>query len=67
MTEPCPQMDSCSMFPLLKLSGSLQSWKERYCSGDHQSCERYKRISKGLTVAPDMLPNGVLLSERGGT
>jgi len=52
------------MYPLLKLSGTLKTWQTRYCSGDFRQCKRYERTARGLPVAPDLMPNGVLLSER---
>ena len=52
------------MFPLLKMASSLKTWKVRYCSGNFEQCARYKKLSLGQTVAPDLMPNGVLLSER---
>lgn len=64
MPNSCPHMDGCSMYPLLKLSGSLKTWQIRYCSGEFTVCARYKRTSRGLPVAPDLMPNGVLLSQR---
>jgi hypothetical protein len=62
--DPCPNMDGCTMFPLLSLSGTLKTWQTRYCSGDYTVCERYKRTTKGQPVAPDLMPNGVRLGDR---
>lgn len=53
------------MYPLLKLSGTLGTWKEKYCGGEFTACVRYQKLSQGKTVAPDLMPNGVLLSQRG--
>lgn len=60
----CPNMETCQMFPLLSMAGTLKSWQERYCSGDFTECERYKLTLKGRPVAPDLLPNGVRLADR---
>lgn len=63
-TSSCPNMESCQMFPLLSMSGTLKIWKARYCSADYESCERYKATEAGRPVAPDLLPNGVRLGDR---
>lgn len=60
----CPNMSACSMFPLLSLAGTLKTWQVRYCSGEFETCERYKRTLRGLPVAPDLMPNGVTLGNR---
>lgn len=57
-------MAGCAMFPLLNLSGTLNTWKIRYCSNDYSQCERYRRTQLGQPVAPDMMPNGVRLGDR---
>lgn len=57
-------MEGCAMFPLLNLSGTLKTWKIRYCSNDYGQCERYRRTERGQPVAPDMMPNGVRLGDR---
>jgi len=54
------------MFPLLSLSGTLKTWQIRYCDGDYSKCARYERNERGLPVAPDLMPNGVLLGKRKG-
>jgi hypothetical protein len=62
--KQCPNMSGCAMFPLLSLAGTLKTWQIRYCSGEYETCERFKRTQKGLPVAPDLMPNGVTLGER---
>jgi hypothetical protein len=49
------------MYPLLNLAGILKTWQIRYCSGDYQQCERYKRTMLGQPVPPELMPNGTLL------
>ncbi len=60
----CPNMASCPMFPLLSLAGTLKTWKTRYCQGNHTACERYQRNLQGRMIPPDLMPNGVRLSDR---
>jgi len=62
--EKCPHMGSCAMFPLLNLSGTLKTWQIRYCSGEYKACERHRRAARGLSVPPDLMPNGVRLGDR---
>jgi hypothetical protein len=57
----CPHMSSCEMFGLLKLSGSLELWKGRYCSAEYQQCARYKMSLEGRQVPINLMPNGVYL------
>ncbi len=64
MSNKCPNMQSCTIFPLLSVSGTLKTWQDRYCSGAFDTCERYKKAEKGLSVAPDLMPNGVRLGDR---
>lgn len=57
----CPHMDDCAMYPLLALSNVLKLWQDKYCAGDYQSCERFKRASRGAPVPAQLLPNGAML------
>jgi len=65
MPPDCPQKKSCAMFPLLKLSGTLRAWQSRYCEGDFEACERYRRSSQGRPVPQQLMPNGSMLRGRG--
>ena len=59
----CEHMDSCEMFKLFKLSGTLSIWQMRYCTGEFQNCERYQRSRGGDSVPDNLLPNGQLLKK----
>lgn len=63
--KECPNVKTCPMFPLLSLAGSVKTWQTRYCSGNHMACERFQRNLQGRAVPPDLMPNGVRLSDRG--
>jgi hypothetical protein len=52
------------MYPLLTLSGTLKTWQIRYCKGDFEACERYRRTSQGRRVPPELMPNGMLLKAK---
>jgi len=54
-------MRSCAMYPLLTLAGSLRTWQVRYCQGDYNGCERYRRTLQGREVPPNLMPNGMTL------
>jgi hypothetical protein len=43
------------------MESALQLWQLHYCSARYELCERYRRISKGRDVPPDLLPNGKTL------
>ncbi|MGH7270762.1 MAG: hypothetical protein ACREJ3_10055 [Polyangiaceae bacterium] len=49
------------MYRLLKLAGSLATWKINYCTADYSRCERYKLSAAGRHVPINLMPNGALL------
>jgi hypothetical protein len=49
------------MYGLLKLSGTLATWKINYCNGDYARCERHKLSTLGRPVPINLMPNGALL------
>jgi hypothetical protein len=53
------------MYDLLKLAGSLATWKIRYCGADYTACARFKESSAGRPVPKNLLPNGKLLRYTG--
>ena len=56
--DNCPHTYSCKLFPILKASNALDYWSRAYCSGEYRRCARFSRMSEGLVVAPNLLPNG---------
>ena len=57
----CPNMTSCEMYALLRLSGTLAIWKTNYCTADFDRCERYRLSQAGRPVPQNLMPNGSLL------
>jgi hypothetical protein len=57
----CPHAVSCEMYDLLKLSGTLATWKINYCSGDYSRCARYELSARGRPVPINLMPSGALL------
>lgn len=57
----CPHTRACPLYPMFVLSANLELWKERFCAGRYQSCERFVRSQAGEEVPPNLLPNGHLL------
>ena len=57
-TQSCPHARSCVLFPILQKSNALDYWSRTYCEGDFGRCARFERLTKGLAVAPNLLPNG---------
>lgn len=49
------------MFGLFTMTGSMHVWKERYCRGEYESCERYQRAERGDDIPKRLLPNGKYL------
>lgn len=54
-------MESCPMYSLLKLSGTLKTWQSRYCQADYAQCARYRLSQQGQSVPQNLMPNGALL------
>lgn len=54
----CPHATTCRLYPILSASNALDYWVDAYCKGEHRRCARFSRLSEGLTVAPNLLPNG---------
>jgi hypothetical protein len=49
------------MYEIFRNSGALGTWKAFYCTATFTNCARYKLVSLGRTVAPNLMPNGELL------
>ncbi len=62
----CPQAQSCEMYGLFALSGTLALWQVRYCEADYSTCARYQKLSRNEPVPRNLLPNGSLLRKGGG-
>lgn len=56
--QVCEHSFGCPLFPILSKSNALEYWKRSYCEGDYQRCARFEKMSKGLLVEPNLLPNG---------
>ena len=54
-------MQSCKMYGLFRLAGTLETWKVRYCTNEFTTCERFNLSAKGGHVPDNLLPNGQLL------
>ncbi len=61
----CPHAETCAMYPLLAMSGTLDVWRSKYCNKDYKNCERYKRQARGAPVPAQLMPNGVMLRPGG--
>jgi len=58
ISAPCPHARTCKLFPILSASNALDYWVGAYCNGEYTRCARYTRLTEGLSVAPNLLPNG---------
>jgi len=54
-------MVDCEMYKLLRLSGTLKAWQNRYCCADFEACARFRRSASGLRVPLNLMPNGGFL------
>ena len=41
---------------------SLAVWKDNYCRGSYERCQRYKRLQRGEQVPRNLMPNGKIIS-----
>ena len=61
ITEGCPNVVHCPMFPRFTSGKMLSIYRSIYCEtldGSHQQCARYQMMSKGTRPPPTLLPNG---------
>ncbi|MDH5675697.1 MAG: hypothetical protein OEZ06_26470 [Myxococcales bacterium] len=63
--QDCPHVDTCEMYSLLKLAGTLRAWKARYCCADYQRCARYQLNAEGKPVPVNLMPSGAYLKPAG--
>lgn len=57
----CPHTRGCPLYPLFVLTANLELWKDRFCAGRFDTCERYRRTQAGEEIPSGLLPNGALL------
>jgi hypothetical protein len=62
----CPNSVNCEMYALLRLAGTLETWKINYCNADYTRCERYRLTAAGRPVPPNLMPSGALLRYQNG-
>jgi hypothetical protein len=58
----CPALESCPMFEVFTLSGTLAVWQDNYCRSDYGRCARYQRFRVGAEVPRNLMPNGKVLT-----
>lgn len=59
MSDRCPNVDRCELFPRFKLEAALSFCLETYCHADYESCARFQHAREHKTKPPsDLLPNG---------
>jgi hypothetical protein len=55
----CPNIESCSLFPIFSNAPFLKIWQLNYCeSENHTRCARYDGLCSGSHVPSTLLPNG---------
>jgi hypothetical protein len=64
MEKSCNHTAGCELFSQFTMECSLRLWRINYCDSHYERCERYKRLSQGRAVPPDMLPNGKSLRDK---
>lgn len=67
MAKSCSHATVCELFSQFTMESTLRIWRINYCDSHYVRCERYERISQGLEVPPNLLPNGKTLPQSGGS
>ncbi len=66
MSDDCPNVSRCELFPRLKTDSALAFCLEQYCHADFVRCARYRYAQEHRAKPPaDLLPNGKQLAEAG--
>lgn len=60
----CEYSVDCPLYEKFSLSSTLKVWKINYCESNFETCERFKRTSRGKVVPATLLPNGKDLTDR---
>jgi hypothetical protein len=61
MAGKCPNLEKCSLLPLLKMEATKKSIIALYCEGSFQNCQRKKMNDAGRPVPEKLLPSGKFL------
>ena len=60
----CPNVDRCSLFPILETEVRLRVCLETYCLDDFASCARYQFVQQHKRMPPaELLPTGGTLEQ----
>ncbi len=59
VSDRCPNIDKCELFPKFRLEAALSFCLESYCHADYEQCARYRHVQEHRAKPPsDLLPNG---------
>ena len=64
MSDECPRIDKCPMFPLLASEKTRQVMTTLYCKSNYQGCARKKLCDAGQEAPATLLPTGRYLEDR---
>lgn len=59
--DDCSHIETCEMYKLLRLSGTLKAWQNRYCRSDYKACARYRLALEQKPVPINLMPSGAYL------
>lgn len=54
------------MYAEFKMKTVLQFWQKAYCDADYARCERYQLAAEGKPVPVNLMPNGKVMTTKGG-
>lgn len=57
----CSHIENCELFAQFALNPALNLWKDRYCKGVFQQCNRFQLAKTGRPVPLTLLPNGKMV------
>ena len=61
--QHCPNIEGCSLYPLLTLESSLRIWQTMFCRGRFERCARFELARSGQEVPLNLMPNGQRLQK----
>ncbi len=61
--EPCKYSVNCPIYQYFKTSAAKNMYRNKYCHGNFNECQRYKLRQQGQKPPERLLPDGNMLTE----
>ncbi len=63
VSQECPNVRWCELFPRLESDGSLSHCLQQYCHAEFERCARYQMSMQRIRPPKTLLPDGETLEE----